>query len=44
MAEAEGRTLNKREGKKVLTADVGYDNGEKSNGDAEWKEKRKEKE
>ena len=43
MAEAEGRTLYKRKGKKVLPADVGYDNGEKPKGDAEWRIKRKEK-
>ena len=44
MAEAEGRTLYKRKGKKVLLADVGYDNEEKPKGDVEWREKRKEKE
>ena len=44
MAEAEGRTLYKRKGKKVLPAGVGYDNGAKPKGDAEWREKRKEKE
>ena len=44
MAEAEGRTLYKRKGKKVLPVDVGYDDGEKLKGDAEWREKRKEKE
>ena len=32
IAEAEGRTLYKRKGKKVLPADVGYDNGEKPKG------------
>ena len=32
MAEAEGRTLYKRKGKKVLPADVGYDNGKNQRG------------
>ena len=44
MAAAEGRTLYKRKGKKVWPADVWYNNGEKPKGDAEWREKRKEKE
>ena len=42
--EAEGRMLYKRKRKKLLPADVGYDNGEKPKGDAEWRKKRKEKE
>ena len=41
---AESRALYKRKGKKVRPVEVGYDNGEKPKGDAEWRKRRKEEE